>query len=109
MIQIVQERDPDVIEGHNIFNFDLTYLEKRCKRYKIPFALGRQGQAAKCRRSQFTAGERATQYNRYDLYGRHVIDTYFLVILYDIVHRDLDSYGLKATAKYFGVAAPNRT
>ena len=109
MIQIVQERDPDVIEGHNIFNFDLSYLEKRCKRYKIPFALGRQGQAAKCRRSQFTAGERATQYNRYDLYGRHVIDTYFLVILYDIVHRDLDSYGLKATAKYFGVAAPNRT
>ena len=109
MIQIIQERDPDVIEGHNIFNFDFSYLEKRCKRYKIPFALGRQGQVAKCRRSQFTAGERASQYNRYDLYGRHVVDTYFLVILYDIIHRDLDSYGLKATAKYFGVAAPNRT
>ncbi|MBR4415734.1 MAG: hypothetical protein IKS67_03130, partial [Victivallales bacterium] len=89
MIQIIQERDPDVIEGHNIFKFDLSYLEKRCKRYKIPFAIGRQGQAAKCRKSQFTAGERAVQYDRYDVYGRHVIDTYFLVILYDIIHRDL--------------------
>lgn len=109
MLSVIQERDPDVIEGHNIFNFDLSYLEKRCKRYKIPFALGRGGKVVKSRASRFTAGERQINYQRFDVYGRHVVDTYFLVILYDVAHRDLDSHGLKACAKYFGVAAPNRT
>ncbi|MBP5639451.1 MAG: hypothetical protein J6X55_08225 [Victivallales bacterium] len=109
MISLIRLHDPDVIEGHNIFNFDLTYLEKRCKRHKIPFALGRGGRIVKSRASRFTAGERSINYQRFDIYGRHVIDTYFLVILYDIAHRELESHGLKACARYFNVAAPNRT
>src|SRR5690606_5280378 len=28
------ELDPDVIEGHNIFKFDLDYLKQRCRRFK---------------------------------------------------------------------------
>ena len=109
MISLIRLHDPDVIEGHNIFNFDLTYLEKRCKRHKIPLALGRGGRVAKSRASRFTAGERAINYQRFDVYGRHVIDTYFLVILYDIAHRELESHGLKACARYFNVVAENRT
>jgi DNA polymerase I len=109
MIRLVQERDPDVIEGHNIFNFDLDYLEKRCRRHRIKLALGRGGRAVKARTSRFTAAERTATYRRYDIYGRHVIDTYHLVQLYDVSSRDMDSYGLKAAAIHFGVAAPERT
>lgn len=109
MIALIQERDPDVLEGHNIYSFDLDYLEKRCKRHKIPFALGRERRLARARASRFTAGERTVNYRRYDIYGRHVVDTYHLVLLYDLSHRDMDGHGLKVAARYFGVAAENRT
>jgi len=44
-----------------------------------------------------------------DLYGRHIIDTYFLSLLYDHGTRGLESHGLKAVARHFGVAEQNRT
>ena len=109
MAELIRERDPDVIEGHNFFGFDLPYIEERCKRHRVKLALGRDGSRVRSRSSRFTAGERTSTYRRYDIYGRHVVDTLHLVQLYDVAHRDLDSYGLKATARYFGVAAPDRT
>src|SRR5579863_7304712 len=39
--RIVRERDPDVVEGHNVFNFDLWYLYERAKRANVPLVLGR--------------------------------------------------------------------
>ena len=36
--------DPDVIEGHNIFKFDLDYLRMRCRMRRVPCAWGRFGQ-----------------------------------------------------------------
>ena len=109
MVRLIQERDPDVLEGHNLFNFDLPFIETRCKRHGVKLALGRDGRLAKGRSSRFTAGDRQSTYRRYDVFGRHVIDTFHLVQLYDVIHRDLDSYGLKSVAKYFGVASEQRT
>ncbi len=108
-VRIVQERDPDVIEGHNICRFDLPYLERRARRYNVKLALGRHQRLPKRRNSRFTAAERIINYTRYDLYGRHVVDTMHLCIAYDVVRRSLDSYGLKAVARHFNVAAPDRT
>ena len=105
----VTERDPDILEGHNIFRFDLPYLETRAKRFKLKLKLGRDGSAPKKRNSRFTVAERIVTYTRYDVYGRHLADTCFLLYFYDAVHRNLDSYGLKYAAKHFGVAAPDRT
>ncbi len=109
MLAVVQERDPDVIEGHNIFNFDLDYLEKRCRRHKIKLTLGRGNRPVSSRPSRFSAAERSINYKRYAIYGRHIVDTYHLVILHDLSHRDMDSYGLKAAAKYFGINSSERT
>lgn len=105
----VMERDPDILEGHNIFRFDLPYLETRAKRFKMKLKLGRDGSPPKKRNSRFTVAERIVTYTRYDIYGRHLADTCFLLYFYDAVHRNLDSYGLKYAAKHFGVAAPDRT
>ncbi|MBO4631626.1 MAG: DNA polymerase II [Lentisphaeria bacterium] len=105
----VMQRDPDILEGHNIFRFDLPYLETRAKRYKLKLKLGRDGSAPKKRSSRFSVAERIITYTRYDVYGRHVADTCFLLYFYDAVHRNLDSYGLKYAARHFGVAAPDRT
>ncbi len=32
----ISRLDPDVIEGHNLFNFDLEYLRARAKRHGVP-------------------------------------------------------------------------
>lgn len=101
--ETLQEWDPDVIEGHNIFSFDLNYLGIRCKRRKIPCKWGRYGQLAKGRKSRLKVAERWLDFQRWDLPGRTVFDTYLMVQLYDITSRDMPSYGLKAVAEYFGV------
>ncbi len=43
--QVIRERDPDVIEGHNIFRFDLEYLEARARLHRVTLAWGRGARA----------------------------------------------------------------
>ncbi|MBL7114567.1 MAG: DNA polymerase II [Kiritimatiellae bacterium] len=108
-VEIVQERDPDVLEGHNLFNFDLPYIAARAKRFGISLALGRDGRVAQHRPSRVNFGERTISYDRFDIFGRHVIDTFFLVQAYDISSRSLPGYGLKQVAAHFGLASADRT
>ncbi len=108
-LRVVGERDPDVIEGHNVMAFDLAYLEARCARYGIPFALGRDGSAPRSFPASMRFAERSIEYPAYEIAGRHVVDTLFQVMSYDVFKRDLPGYGLKAVAKYFGFAPPGRT
>ena len=39
----IGELDPDVIEGHNLFNFDLPYMVARADRHGVPLTWGRDG------------------------------------------------------------------
>lgn len=100
---VLRAEDPDVIEGHNIFKFDLDYLRQRCKRHKVPVAWGRFGQRATFRNSRLKVAERWIDFPRCDLPGRTIVDTYLLVQLYDITTRELTSFGLKDVAVYFGI------
>jgi len=109
MVQYIAERDPDTIEGHNIFNFDWPYITIRAKKCGVKLAVGRDGSVPKSRPSRFNVAERTIQFTRAHIHGRHIIDTYFLVQLYDVTSRSLQSFGLKNVAKHFGIAAPERT
>ena len=100
---VIEAEDPDVIEGHNIFKFDLEYLRLRCKLHHVPCAWGRFGQRAAFRNSRLKVAERWIDYPRCDLPGRSVVDTYLLVQLYDITAREMMSYRLKDVAIFFGV------
>lgn len=97
------EIDPDIIEGHNIFKFDLDYLKTRCKRLKVPCAWGRFGQNATFRNSRLRIAERWIDYPRCDLPGRTIFDTFLAIQMFDVTTRDLPSYTLKAAARYLGV------
>ena len=99
----LSEADPDVIEGHNLFKFDLDYLRQRCRRHKLNCAWGRYGQKATFRSSKLKVAERWIDFTRCDIPGRAVVDTYLLVQLYDITAREITSYGLKDVAIYFGI------
>jgi DNA polymerase, archaea type len=99
----LEAADPDVIEGHNLFKFDLDYLRQRSRRHKLACAWGRYGQKAIFRSSKLKVAERWIDFMRCDLPGRAVVDTYLLVQLYDITTREITSYGLKDVAIYFGI------
>lgn len=103
----LQELDPDVIEGHNIFKFDLDYLRVRCQRLGIPLAWGRFGQVASFRNSRFKIAERWLDFPRYEIPGRAIFDTYLMVQLYDVARRELHSFGLKSVAIALGISDPD--
>jgi DNA polymerase I len=105
----ISKIDPDVIEGHNIFNFDLNYISERAKMHGIALGWGRDGSTPQIRRSRFTVAERIIDYNRMEIFGRHVVDTMFLLQYYDVTARELESYGLKSAARHFGLAEEDRT
>lgn len=109
LVRVIQEKDPDVIEGHNIFAFDFAYLRTRYKRYNIPFTIGRDGSEPRSFPSSIRFAERNIDFPALHIAGRHIVDTYFLVMSYDVFKRDLPGYGLKAAARYFGFAPEDRT
>ncbi|HEY3064658.1 MAG TPA: DNA polymerase domain-containing protein [Methylomirabilota bacterium] len=108
-VRLVRERDPDVLEGHNIFRFDLEYLEARARRHDVRLAWGRDGSALRGYPARLQIAERTIGYRRYQVAGRHIVDTWMLAQLHDAGTRDLPSFGLKDLARHFGVAAGERT
>ena len=108
-IDIIQKKNPDVIEGHNIFNFDLPYLLKRCELHRLDFAVGRDNSSPRGVRSRTSFAENEVEYMSYEIPGRQVIDTWLLVQSYDMIKRSMESYSLKYAAKYFGIAPADRT
>ena len=108
-VEIVRKRDPDVVAGHNLFKFDLPYIETRAKRHRVPLTLGRDGSKPQTHASRFNAAERVVSYPKTHLHGRQVVDTYLLALIYDVSHRAMEGHSLKAVARHFGVPAPGRT
>ena len=107
-VESVRRSDPDIIEGHNIFNFDLSYIAARAQMLGVKLGIGRDGSVPAVRPSQFSAGERKISYQRFDVFGRHIVDTFFLLNFYDVAHRSLDGLGLKEAAVHFGIAEQGR-
>ncbi|MGH7907445.1 MAG: DNA polymerase domain-containing protein [Candidatus Binataceae bacterium] len=108
MVRIIGERDPDVIEGHNLFRFDLEYIEARARRHRVKLTLGRDGGALRARASRLQIAERAIAYRRYDVYGRTMIDTWILAQHYDIASRELEGFGLGELSRHFKIARDGR-
>lgn len=105
----IQVNDPDVIEGHNIFNFDIPYLRERARRLNISLAWGRDGSDVRFGGEQrFKAGARTIPYRSAYVFGRHIVDTYQQVQRYDVTGQ-LESYALKPAIKALGLERQNRT
>jgi DNA polymerase elongation subunit (family B) len=108
---IIRERDPDVIENHNLFGFDLPFLEGRAATLGVPLALGRVGGPLLLDRyaEPPPGGRKWRRHTRYTVAGREMIDTLDAVRRHDFVARDLPSHRLKDVARHFGIASPERT
>jgi DNA polymerase elongation subunit (family B) len=106
---IIRERDPDIIENHNLFGFDLPFLFDRAEAVGVSLEMGRAEAPPLLRRYEERSSNRRRRRSRFSLAGRELIDTLDAVRRHDFAARDMLGHGLKAAARYFGVAAPERT
>ncbi|HEX8275685.1 MAG TPA: 3'-5' exonuclease [Longimicrobiaceae bacterium] len=107
----IRAADPDVIENHNLHGFDLPFLAERARRLRVPLALGRLGSGRmreRAARRGAARGDDGGRRVRLVAPGRELIDTLDATIRYDFSVRELPGHGLKAVARHFGVAAPDR-
>ncbi len=107
-VELVQARDPDVLENHNIFAFDLPFLVRRASKLGVALSLGRDGSEPEIETDVFDIGERAEPFLRWRVRGREVIDTQHAVRRYGAAAPDLRRHGLKDAARYFGFAKSDR-
>jgi len=106
----VQEVDPSILVGHNIFGFDLPYLSHTIRLYDRTLNLGRNGSSLSVEdyESKFRVdGTRDLHYHKCHVWGREIIDTMFVAYRYD-VGRKYESYGLKKIIAQEGLEKKDR-
>ncbi|MCB1218073.1 hypothetical protein KDL44_11815 [bacterium] len=104
-VERLKEIDPDVIVGHDLFKLSFNYFFLRCKRNRVKLDLGRDGSIVKLRKSRAPAAEKQLEYPRADVAGRHLVDSWFLSMFYDIVKRELEDFDAVSVANYLDRSA----
>jgi DNA polymerase elongation subunit (family B) len=103
LTSLIKERDPDVIEGHNLFRFDLPYLVARAKKLKTKLDWGRSGGFLRSRPSRLQIAEKTIDYPKFTIDGRHFVDTFLLAQFYDVGMRSLTGFERTDVARHFGL------
>ncbi|HJW39029.1 MAG TPA: DNA polymerase domain-containing protein [Candidatus Udaeobacter sp.] len=98
---LIKERDPDVIEGHDLFRVDLPYLVGRAKKLKTKLDWGRSGGFLRSRPSRLQIAEKTIDYPKFTIDGRHFVDTFLLAQFYDVGMRSLASFERTGVARHF--------
>lgn len=102
----VCDKNPSILLGHNIFNFDLPYLRHHAGSLQLGRDLSEAHFATHV--SNFRKdGSQSYDYKNVRVYGREIIDTFHLAIKYDL-GRKYDSYGLKQIIKQEGLERADR-
>src|SRR5882724_11437878 len=101
LTSLIKERDPDVIEGHNLFRFDLPYLVDRAKKLKTKLDWGRSGGFLRSRPSRLQIAEKTIDYPKFTIGGRHFVDTFLLAQFYDVGMRSLAGFERADIARHF--------
>ncbi len=103
LTSLIKERDPDVIEGHNLFKFDLPFLVARARQAKTKLDWGRGGGFLRSRPSRLQIAEKTIDYPKFTIEGRHFVDTFLLAQFYDVGMRTLSGFERSDVAEHFGL------
>ncbi len=103
LTSLIRERDPDVIEGHNLFKFDLPFLVARARKAKTKLDWGRSGGFLRSRPSRLQIAEKTIDYPKFTIEGRHFVDTFLLAQFYDVGMRSLSGFERSDVAQHFGL------
>src|SRR6476620_11095942 len=104
LTNLIRERDPDVIEGHNLFKFDLPFLVARARKAKTKLDWGRSGGFLRSRPSRLQIAEKTIDYPKFTIEGRNFVDTFLLAQFYDVGMRSLSGFERSDVAQHFGLA-----
>ena len=99
---LIKERDPDVIEGHDLFRIHLSFLVTRAKKLKTKLDWGRSGGFLRSRPSRLQIAEKTIDYPKFAIDGRHFVDTFLLAQFYDVGLRTLTGFERADVARHFG-------
>jgi len=108
LVEAVQEADPDVLCGHNLFKTILDFISRRARKLKVKLELGRSRREAWSERYTMPLAERRLEFPRMRVFGRSLVDTWILAQSYDIFKREMDSYDLPYLARYLGLREEER-
>jgi DNA polymerase I len=106
----VRSIDPSIVICHNGYSFDLPYLDFCSSKLGSSLSIGKNGSSLHfdSYESKFRKdGSQFLHYKRPRIFGREIIDTYFLSIKYDF-SRKYQSYGLKQIIKQEGLEQKDR-
>jgi len=106
---LIKERDPDVIEGHDLFRVSLPLLVARAKKLKTKLDWGRSGGFLRSRPSRLQIAEKTIDYPKFSIDGRHFVDTFLLAQFYDIGMRSLAGFERADVARHFEVCDSEET
>src|SRR5438874_814562 len=101
LTSLIKARDPDVIEGHNLFRSDLPYLVARAKKLKTKLDWGRSGGFLRSRPSRLQIAEKTIHYPKFTIDGRHFLDTFLLAQFYDVGMRSRAGFERTDVARHF--------
>ena len=101
LTSLVKERDPDVIEGHDLFRVHLPYLVARAKKAKTKLDWGRSDGFLRSRPSRLQIAEKTIDYPKFTIGGRHFVDTFLLAQFYDVGMRSLAGFERADVARHF--------
>jgi DNA polymerase, archaea type len=98
---LIKERDPDVIEGHDLFRVHLPLLVARAKKLKTKLDWGRSGGFLRSRPSRLQIAEKTIDYPKFTIDGRHFVDTFLLAQFYDVGMRSFAGFERTDVARHF--------
>src|SRR6267154_1798337 len=98
---LIKERDPDVIEGHDLFRVHLPLLVARAKKLKTKLDWGGSGGFLRSRPSRLQIAEKTIDYPKFTIDGRHFVDTFLLAQFYDVGMRSLAGFERSDVARHF--------
>lgn len=106
---LVRAWDPDVLEGHNLYAFDLPWIRARAKARGVALTWGRDGSEIALGQERNAAiGANSRPFVPHYVWGRHILDTLLQTQRFDVARGEISRYGLKECAVHYHIAEPDR-
>ena len=98
VIKSVSDRDPDVIEGHGLFDLIFPLLTEKCRKYNCELNLGRESRSVRKYETSRTVAGKKIPFTNYLVPGRHTVDTQMLAEKAGLIGPDTDEFDACAVA-----------
>lgn len=105
-VSYLKEFPPELLIGHNIFEFDLPFLAARCRHHKIKHPFTRDRNYRQISASSFRG--KPIEFTPVRMRGTQIVDTFHQIAIWDKSASKLTSYSLKNSVLTLGLRSDRR-